>query len=971
MEQAPKDTNESVSPFEILEEEASEKKYLFDAKVLRGKESFDAIVASVSEDDHETLPDYDDLHTKQKLLLSRITPEPAILSTVQQPKPGTTAYRFISVGTHGLEIGGKVFDYDSDTRNQLHHNYVGEIVGDAQDDEEVYTRLTSANSEFRSLLRGRAEATIRSEIQKEYDDKCSELRAEFQGRNLNVSMRSLRKDFIASIKPDFDDDTVKSVAQNTEQAQTKYKKQQESLSYHSKKFEKSYTSLQKATKQIEKGEEILERRRGRLAETQEEYKKLLAAGADNKELEKAQKQLDFLEAQIEDKEHKLEELSKKTEDTISDSDEHIKGMNRAFVNVDTSIVKYGTIKQLSEMLQKPADSLEVEKVMSRILENDIKEDEKYYQIATAYHSEADKIKDHNYVKEIAGEKSIIDPNELSRVLEKKQIAAFICHNQLYNHLSEDETKQLLNHNFAAEYEQRRREYAMELGNLTSQEYDDIQHSRNIHFSADSLVDALSIKYCNYHDNISPARRANLDYAIHVLHMAILDDAESELDKDNLHAPKEVQVRVFDRYRETDSKTLSDEEFAYDSLLSESVHKNLNVADAKKQILRILSPKDKEQLDDYSERLEQMAASIQKRLEKNVKYYDVLARFGSCLCQDDIIELNNEIDRLSAEKEAAFESLPEDRVAAEEEKEMRDFSSSLFGEDINETFVYPTGFVTIDKDGHYRAISVDTSSNDVAERISANKQDLWRSYLRGEEIGGSRCKQTILSSLNKIVESDYNEYLDYATDDERRVVDFCREYQIAQPSTISTATGSLNEQLFGIDCDNAKYCIEHFGRYINNIDVLSSSTSDISNSVLMESVKEFLADGSRVGPGLYSSYLQGDQSLSIKCYTAVADELGYDAANSLLINSITSGVYSKNEKNLELILHKILGDHLDISIVTAMRLTGKKIMSPMTRRKVAMRAIFTANYNRYLCGKEINNPQMAKLIERVDHIEYGQ
>ena len=970
MEQAPKDTIESASPFEELEED-SEKKYLFDAKVLRGKESFDAIGASVSADSHEALPEYDNLHTKQKLLLSHIKPELTVLSTVQQPKPGSMAHRFISIDAHGLEIGGKTFDYDHDTRSQIHRSFVKEIIGDAQSGEEVYKRLSEANTEFHSLLRGRAEAAVRSAVQKEYDEKRSELKAEIQGRYHNISAHSLREVFIASLKPDFDDDTVKNVTLDIEQEQSIHKKQQDSLSSYYSFFERSEASVKGSANEIKKGQETLARLKARLAEAQREYDRLIAAGVDDGRLKKAKTQLNYREAKIKEKEQKLEELQGKSGDTISNSNSNIKGMNDIFAKVDTTIAKYDAIEQLSKMLQKPADSPEVKEIIARIENKAIEEDEDYYQIASKYYLEVSRIKGRNYAEEIAGKEGIVHFHSLSEALEKKQKAAFSRHNRLYNNLSEEETKQLLNQDFAAEYERRKKEYAMEHGNLTSQEYDVIQRSRLKRFNADSSVNALVSKYCDYHDNISQTSRANLDYAMYVLHAAVLNDVNSKLDKSSLRAPREVQVRVFDKYRGANSKSLKDRESNYSNPLSKSVRKDLNVADAKKQILSILSPKDEEQLGNYTEQLEQIIADIRTQLDGDVRYYDTLARFGSSLCQDDAIELKNGISRLDAEKEANLKSLPEDRVVAEEEKEMRDFSNSLFGEDIDEVFVYPTGFVIIDKDGRYNMVSIDVSSDSIAKRISSNKQDLWRSYLRGEEMNNPHNKQVILASVNEIIESDYSEYLDYATDEERDVADFCREYQIEQPATISTVTGSLNEQLFSQDCDNAKYCLEHFGRYIDDIDSASSSVNDVSDDLLKTSVKDFLADGSRIGSGFYGSYLEDDQALSIKRYTAVAEKLGHDAADSLLIDSISSGVYIKNEKNLEPILRKILGDSLNISVVTAMRLTGKKIISSATRQKVAMRALFTSSYNRYLSGKEIDNPQLAQLIERIDHIEYGQ
>ncbi len=976
MEQAPKDNSDPTYPSELLENKNDEKKYLFDAKILRGRESFDAIAATLSKESRAALPNYDNMHTKQKLLLSYIEPHSDILPSAQIPQIGLATHRTATLDMHGLKIEGKTFEYNPNFRVKLHREYIDRIVDGAENNEEFHTRLASANSEFRGFLRDRARPSVRSEIQKEYDAKNAELQAAYKERNQNVSMRSLRSDLISSIRPDLDMDAVKTATVDTEKVQATYKNQLRDLAFHNGHFKRSSFSIDKAMVDIQKGQVILKRREKRLEKAQSEYDTLLANNADPSKIKEAKRQLDYRQKLVAEKKEQLERTAQKKTDNISTSDSgDIKAMNRLFADIDLSILKYSTLRQLSEIKQQPANSPEIAQLMRRIKNNEIEEGNEIYQVATKYHLSADEIKNRNYIKELSGENSIVDFNTLSEELEQKQRIDFIHRNQLFNQLGEEDSKKILDCNFAAEYERRKKAYAMEHGNLSSEEYDDIQRNKISRFNygriAHRPTGQLKQDYLSYNNEISNECSENLDYAIHVLHLAVLNDISRELGEEGkLRAPKEVQVRVFDGFRKTDTQFLKDKEAAIVKQISDSLKKDLDIENAKEQILEILAPENDEQSDNYADILNRAIADMRKHINASVKYYDALARFGTNLCQDDREALCNDQKKLAAEKEATLEHLPEDRVLAETEKEMRTFSHSLFGESIDECFVYPTGFVVIDKNGEYQAIPVDTSSDRVASHIDDRYRDMWRSYLRSDEISGPHGKQSVLSIVNHIVEKEFEENLDYATEDERDVVKFCQELQLDSIPVTGSTSGAFNEQLSGLDCDSARHCLSRFGRYIGEINITTSSTDQVHRESLVSSIKEFLASGSRIGTGFYGGAQDNERHLSVKGYTAIANELGSDVADSLLINSISSGVYSKNEKNLESILRKILGDKLNISIITAMRLTGKKIMSPETRQKVAMRAIFTSHYNRYLRGEEINNPQLAQLIKRVDHIEYS-
>ena len=174
MENAPKDTEAISEP--ILEEEPSAEKYLFDATILRGKESYDAFTANISDKSKESLPSYDSLHIKQKLLFSHLRPEASKFSEVSLSR------QVAAVDAHGLSIEDMSFDFDPDLRKEIHRAVLSEVVGDAKDSEEAAERLAGANATFREYLRQRAEANVRSEIQRTFTEKSATLRKEITDR---------------------------------------------------------------------------------------------------------------------------------------------------------------------------------------------------------------------------------------------------------------------------------------------------------------------------------------------------------------------------------------------------------------------------------------------------------------------------------------------------------------------------------------------------------------------------------------------------------------------------------------------------------------------------------------------------------------------------------------------------------------------------------------------------------------------
>ncbi len=1160
MEQTPKDSDDSIRSFETLADDVSEKRYLFDAQLLRGKDSLDAIRAEVSatraqeelakaQKEYDSLRDangsmkevrnaekqlseckervsilsslekseatsyYDNLHTKQKILLSHIAHDPVTLFSVQRPQPGSLAYRFGSIDAHGLEVRGKTFNFDSDFQNKLHHEFVSEIIEGAESDEDFYSRLIEANSEFRSLLRGRAELAVRSDIQKEFLAKCGELQAEYRSHNQNISPDTLRVNFIAQLKPDLDEDSLKAISSDFVKTQSKYTSRRSSLFYYYKLYkdeslpivkeddyqitleqcgkelteaQKEYDELlkncsdqeklKKAKKRIsnlatlEKYKEKLEeaqkeydtlkanngskddidsaenrlnkyRRRTdnlmALVNNEEEYDRLSAKSNDHnenrlskykgyikklavrekcedglekaqeeleeaqkeleeaqKELEEAQKEYDTLKAnngskddirnakrKVEQRKNKADECKKKVNknNDIVDYQERglknvaeeidnittvsrniVKGINAPFMFADLSILEYDTLEKLSAIKQQPANSPKIEQIMYDIKNNKIDKKDELYEIAMSYRASASRIKSHNYMQDI-----IDDEGVLESLLYQKTKKAFARRNQLFYNLSEKDSNTFFERDFVSEYEKLKKEYVIEHSNLSDNEYEYVKRNQN-HFSFKNVTKSLRF-------NLPGSLYDSFDYAIRVLHDTILGDISSELAKEgSLHAPKEIQTRVFDKMHGSNRQFLENLQIIKQTEgIFFTLKNNLSTEQAKEQVLDILAPKNNEQSDDYAQQLEHIISGMRKYINARVKYYDTLARFGTSLCQDDREALQSDISQLEIQKNTILNSLPEERVLAEEKRIMRDFSHSLFGENIDETFVFPTGFIIIDNNGSYQALSVDTSSSDIASHIDRDKQDLWQAYLRSDEMSGSRCKKRVISAINSLIEEEFNNNLDYVSDDERNVAIFCQEHQIAPPPTLSQITGTITEQLTARDCDSARHCIERLGRYIKDINISPLSTSNISKDILIASVKEFFAGGPKVCAGLLSDSKDHNGIISIKYYSAIADNLGADMADAMLIDSISSSIYIRNEKNLEPIMRKIFGDNLNMSMATTFRLTGKKIISPETRKKVTMRALFTSSYNRFIRGEEIENPQLAQLIRRVDNIEYGQ
>ena len=226
-------------------------------------------------------------------------------------------------------------------------------------------------------------------------------------------------------------------------------------------------------------------------------------------------------------------------------------------------------------------------------------------------------------------------------------------------------------------------------------------------------------------------------------------------------------------------------------------------------------------------------------------------------------------------------------------------------------------------------------------------------------------------INSDIERDFADNIDYVPGHEKRIYDYCEQNDIKQPNTIGERDGKILEQLAPDDIETVTYCLENYGRYINDIDTTTQSRLGIDKPSVDNAIKRFLLGGNRPSIGIYTAGPDGKNTLMVKSFADYAKLLGSETAETALIESISMGVYAKNSAKLSPILEKVLGQKCNISLVDVKRLTGEKVLRYEVRKEIAKRAYFVASYNRFLRGEKIPDPKLAELVKRVDALEFGQ
>lgn len=880
MERKPKEPEIYEADEVVAEEEADEKKYLFDAKIQKAHDNFTAILKECDIHDETIESEYSALHTKQRLLFTLLQPVVANIDVTSKNN---------RIDRNGYSFEQKQFDFTPECRRELHREAIIDLVGEVGSKEEIFTKLRNDSSNFRNIFRREAEKRIRKEESENLEREKEAVSKKYSEKYANVTPHTIRVEKIHELLPQLNDKT-------TSEAAIALKTIAGNISSDLKHIDWKLQSIDEHSESLDD----------------------VSASAERIFRKDAEEICDL---------HAMEEIAKQLQLDINDDE----------VAKTLALFKIGN---------KP------DKKLSNAYESYLDEKETY----THYEMPAFKI----------GEKEVF-ARQLRDDIIRSKFKLYVEKNQILYGIDKKTSETLFTTNYSAIKAEKERDYIIRSGKMTKEEYDEYKNNKNKH-SNSYISKSLRDTYRNVQNTSLPAGKEHeISVSVYAIQHAIYKTEFDNFDSSKFETPNEVRDKCL--YK-PDNDVTTKVKASANKLHNINTELTDDPQEARDNLIKTIAGNDPQKQEIVAKRVDEHIRAIKRRLYLSEKFYDAIARFGATPCIEDVEASSNEKKEIEKKYEARLSDVLGAKLDNEIDKTIVDFNHEVFGESIEESFILPTGLVF--RDNADRILISPMSPNTIkrmADEMPPKYRRYWSQCADNGKFTDTSYDSKIIDYINKRINDEYHDNINYIPESERHIADFCKKYGIKEADALHPVSGAIEEPLAQSAVECAENYLDKYGRYFSDIDVSStfSGLRDLPEPNTL--MKTYLSSGSF--PSTVCMKNKDNKfSLIIKKAAGYEALYGQNAVETLIRSSIGAYVYEENKSKLSPIIQKILGDRGNISIVDSIRLTGEKIPHTEERRQVANRAYFISNYNRFLKGDQINNKDLANLIARVDKIVFG-